>query len=179
MAAATPCMESTCSLLPKLMASQECTRPPKAGVSSQSRHILLLQAMRQSAQVTQAGVRAALLLVARAGLTPQCRNTFLYENPSSNRLIMTEVPEGPKPGCMVCGKAQLTLRLNTEVRACGAGGAGHAPVWTLSGPCRRSPVGQRARPKWAGWQVFACLSGWTPDESACRTQAHPTCMDCC
>ncbi|KAG2429091.1 hypothetical protein HXX76_011331 [Chlamydomonas incerta] len=49
-----------------------------------------------------------------AGCLGALRNTFLYENPVAKRLVVGEASCGPKPGCMVCGKTQLTLRINTK-----------------------------------------------------------------
>ncbi|KAG2449988.1 hypothetical protein HYH02_000092 [Chlamydomonas schloesseri] len=49
-----------------------------------------------------------------AGCVGAVRNAFLNENPSAKRLVVAEAPWGPKPACMVCGKSQLTLRINTK-----------------------------------------------------------------
>ncbi|GFR52084.1 hypothetical protein Agub_g14546 [Astrephomene gubernaculifera] len=49
-----------------------------------------------------------------AGQLGALRNTFLYEFPASRRLVVVSCTDPPRPGCMVCGKVQLTLRINTE-----------------------------------------------------------------
>ncbi|KAG2496953.1 hypothetical protein HYH03_004959 [Edaphochlamys debaryana] len=49
-----------------------------------------------------------------AGCLSAVRNTFLYEFPSRKRQLVTVNSEPPKKGCMVCGKTQLSLRINTE-----------------------------------------------------------------
>lgn len=45
---------------------------------------------------------------------PSCRCTFLYEHISNKRLLAATRTEGPRQGCMVCGKAQLHLSINTH-----------------------------------------------------------------
>lgn len=42
------------------------------------------------------------------------RCSFLYHHASNKRLLVGVVPEGPNPSCMVCGRAQLVLKINTH-----------------------------------------------------------------
>ncbi|GLC36066.1 hypothetical protein PLESTB_000169600 [Pleodorina starrii] len=50
-----------------------------------------------------------------AGCLEAVRNTYLYEFPTSKRQLVVQRPDPPCKNCMVCGKAQLTLRISTEV----------------------------------------------------------------
>ena len=56
------------------------------------------------------------------GCLDAVRNTFLYEFPASKRQLVVVRTEPPSKSCMVCGKTQLTLRINTEVRGWGRDG---------------------------------------------------------
>ncbi|PNW82850.1 hypothetical protein CHLRE_06g296983v5 [Chlamydomonas reinhardtii] len=49
-----------------------------------------------------------------AGCLGSLRNTFLYEVPVDRRLVVPATAWEPRPSCMVCGKTQLTLRINTK-----------------------------------------------------------------
>ncbi|KXZ51045.1 hypothetical protein GPECTOR_14g32 [Gonium pectorale] len=49
-----------------------------------------------------------------AGCVESLRNTFLNEFPVSKRQLVVVRMEPPNKKCMVCGKTQLTLRINTE-----------------------------------------------------------------
>ncbi|GIL75048.1 hypothetical protein Vretifemale_4869 [Volvox reticuliferus] len=49
-----------------------------------------------------------------AGCQDAVRNTFLNEFPPNKRLLLVQNPEPPSKGCMVCGKATLTLKINSE-----------------------------------------------------------------
>ncbi|MEW5318053.1 MAG: hypothetical protein WDW38_009306 [Sanguina aurantia] len=58
-----------------------------------------------------------------AGLTSALRNTSLKNSDTirgkDKRLIVPLAPEGPKPSCMVCSRAQLTLRVNVDTTTLG------------------------------------------------------------
>lgn len=64
-----------------------------------------------------------LLVLPLAGLTSSLRNTSLKNSDTikgkDKRLIVPLAPEKPKPSCMVCSKAQLTLRVNVETMTLG------------------------------------------------------------
>lgn len=64
-----------------------------------------------------------LLVLPHAGLTSFLRNTSLKNSDTikgkDKRLIVPLAPEKPKPSCMVCSKAQLTLRVNVNTMTLG------------------------------------------------------------
>ncbi|GAB4815134.1 hypothetical protein N2152v2_002180 [Parachlorella kessleri] len=49
-----------------------------------------------------------------AGCRDACKYTYLQPFPSSGRLLTAERAPPPRPGCMVCGKAQVHLAINTR-----------------------------------------------------------------
>uniref|UniRef100_A0A7S3RAN3 SUMO-activating enzyme subunit n=1 Tax=Dunaliella tertiolecta TaxID=3047 RepID=A0A7S3RAN3_DUNTE len=55
-----------------------------------------------------------------AGAPSALRSTYLNEQPSSKRLLGPNKPEPPKPECLACGTATLTLRANAHTLTLGA-----------------------------------------------------------
>ncbi|KAF5837889.1 hypothetical protein DUNSADRAFT_3722 [Dunaliella salina] len=54
-----------------------------------------------------------------AGAPSALRSTYLNEQPSSKRLLGPNKPEAPKPECLACGTATLTLRANVHTLTLG------------------------------------------------------------